>query len=105
MSYEVSFETKTIKITTYNKKVDKIEILFVEGVLTHSFETILTNNILLSIEECSIELFIKENINELELNKNYCWPIDYNNIDELESFLVDNKYKYIKIYSSYGLSG
>lgn len=35
----------------------------------------------------------------------YCWPIDYQTEQELITFLITNEYKYLKIDSSYGMSG
>ena len=34
-----------------------------------------------------------------------CWPINYTNSEELKKYLIENKYQYIKINSSYGMYG
>ena len=101
--YNVNLMEKTLNIYISHRNGQKKQIV-VTGVLTHFFENILEENIL-SIEEFQIKDFLKEQYEELELRKNYCWPIDYQNIDELMKFLNENAYVYIKIYSSFGMYG
>jgi len=105
IGYEVDLENKTVKLNTYNKKENTRVSLLAVDVLTHSFENILLDNIILAVEESSTQTFLEDNSKVLLCKKDYCWPIDYEGIDELENFLIDNEYKYIKIYSSYGLTG
>jgi len=102
--YNVNLMEKTLNIYISHRNGQKKQIV-VTGVLTHFFENILEENILLSIEEFQIKDFFKEQHEELELRKNCCWPIDYQNIDELMKFLNENAYVYIKIYSSFGMYG
>lgn len=75
------------------------------GVLTHHFENILNKNILLEIKEWPLKCFFQEQQSEIEEKEAYCWPIFYQNKEELERFLQIERYKYIKISSSYGLWG
>ncbi len=105
ISYSVDFRGKTLSMQAYLEKKNQYIVLVMKDVLTHQFENILNENILLDIEEASIDCFINDNIKLLKNAKDYCWPIIYDNIDELKKYLLQNKYKYIKIYSSFGLCG
>lgn len=105
ISYEVDLRGKTLKLITYNKQKDNNQTLFTEGVLTHLFEDVLANSIILSVDEQTIEMFLKENSDELAQKEGECWPIFYDGLNELKDYLVNNNYKYIKIYASYGLCG
>ena len=105
VAYNVNLEEGYIVIQTYNndrKKQGKLKFL---EVLTHSFKCIINYNIIYDIQECEIEVFFRENKEELIKMKGYCWPINYKTEKELMEFLKTNEYKYIKIYSSYGMFG
>ncbi|MCI9418853.1 MAG: hypothetical protein HFG32_02385 [Eubacterium sp.] len=47
----------------------------------------------------------KDHREELIKKKGYCWPINDQTEEELTDFLAENKYTYIRINSSYGMSG
>ena len=104
-SYNVNFKNKTIEICAQDRKGERMSQFIAKDVLTHSFQSILEYNIILDIEECNIDDFIKDNLSTLEKKKQECWPVDYQNIQDLKKFINDNKYKYIKIRCSYGLQG
>lgn len=103
VGYSVNLEEKSMVIQTTNNN-EKKQICFSE-VLTHCFKCIIEYNIILDIQECEISSFFKDNKDELIKMEGYCWPIDYQNEQELIDFLVVNEYKYIKINSSYGMFG
>lgn len=105
VSYSVNFSDNTIVLRTHNEDKEKDEKLEFLEVLTHSFYGALKYNQILAINEYEIDNFIKDNKEILERTKNYCWPVDYQSIDELKAFLSYNGYKYIKVMSSYGMSG
>lgn len=105
IGYNVNVEKKTIDILTYNNVKKKQITVSFTGVLTHSFKCIIDYNIIADINVCDVKEFVKENKEELKSMEGYCWPIDYNDEEELNRFLVNDKYKYIKILSSYGMSG
>lgn len=105
ISYCVDFETKTLSMRAYLVKKDQQIELVMKDVLTHHFENILNENILLDIEETHIDCFMDENIELLKNAKDDCWPMVYDDIDGLKKYLLQNRYKYIKIYSSFGLCG
>lgn len=105
VSYTFNFQKKSLIIYTINEKNNKKSKIIVNGVLTHYFMNILEYNIILSVEERDILSFYDENKSILENQKAYCWPIDYEEREELEKFLAVNRYKYIKILASYGLCG
>lgn len=105
ISYEVDLNAETLKLHTYNNKKLSNETLKAYGVLAHSFENILKNSVIFSVDEFPLEIFFKDNLVEIKKGEDYCWPTCYEEINELKCFLVDNKYKYIRIDSSYGLCG
>lgn len=105
VGYSVNLKEKSVIINTYNaskKKQGKIHFL---EVLTHSFECVLDYNQLLNIYECEISRFVNDNRDELMKLAGCCWPIVYQTEQELITFLITNEYKYLKIDSSYGMSG
>lgn len=103
--YHVDFKGKTLFIKMHSDKANHETVFFAQDVLTHCFENILVDNIILSIDELTIDNFISCNRSLLLDKKSYCWPIQFQSIDNLADYLVQNKYKYIVIYSSYGLCG
>ncbi len=105
VSYNMDFSSKTLEMYTYNEKYNKKGKFIASGVLTYFFESVLESNIILDIDEWKIESFFMENLALLEKMKNHCWPIPYQETQELKDFLVINGYKYIKIVSAYGLFG
>lgn len=105
VSYSVDIEKKKVQINTCNHENKKRMVLLFSEVLTHSFNCILECNILLDVTENDVELFIKNNSVELEEMKNFCWPINYDRVDELINYLVQNEYRYYVISSSLGMSG
>lgn len=105
IAYSVNLEEKSMVIHTYNNAKKKhAKICFFE-VLTHSFKCIIDYNIILDIQECEMGFFFEDNKEELIKMKDYGWPVDYLTEQELMDFLITNEYKYIKIYSSYGMDG
>lgn len=104
-SYQVDLTEKTLILHSYNPYNNQTESFLASGVLTHSFENILPNSIILCVEDLAIEAFIKDNREELEAKKQYCWPIYFEDIQSLQLFLIRNSYRYIRISSSYGLCG
>ncbi len=105
ISYEINFNNKTIVIYTTNEAKGRKGKLEFFDVLTHSFACVLDYNQIIDVGECGIDIFLKDNMEELNKMRNYCWPIDYQDIQELEHYLRSNHYKYIKIRSSYGMCG
>lgn len=102
IKYSVDFENSKIIINTINEDEARIDIIF-EDILTCAFEEQQKNSIILDIEERTIKEFINDNI-EL-LKRDYGWPIVYNNIEELNSIIEAQKYKYYILQSSYGMHG
>ena len=62
-------------------------------------------NQIFDVSEYEIGSFIDDNKADLEELQGYCWPVEYQNEDELKNYLFVNCYKYIKVNSSYGLFG
>jgi len=102
ISYNVNFNSNEI-IFNASSYEDKNIIITFKEVLVHSFKIEMPNSIILDIEKFNIEKMIEENKELLEENKNYCWPILYDNMDELAKKLKN--YNYYTINSSYGLCG
>ena len=102
-SYSVDFEAKKIILNLFYEENEN-KVCFTD-VLTHSFDTILQKNQILSIEEYTIDYFITQNYEMIIDMQPYCWPIYYETMPELKQTLLKNQYKYFIIYSSYGLNG
>lgn len=105
VEYSVNLKEKEVIIYTYNNAEKKQRKIQFWEVLTHSFQCIIDCNIILDIYEDEISSFVNDNQEELTKMSGYCWPIDYQTEQELTDFLITNKYKYITINSSYGMSG
>lgn len=105
VNYNVDLQEKKLTIQTYNNYEKRKKKIVFSDVLTHLFKGALEWNQVLDIFEREISCFVKDNQKELQEMEGYCWPICYQTEQELFSFLNDNKYKYIIIDSSYGMSG
>lgn len=107
ISYEVDLRNRKIIIHTEYRDlmVGKNADVIFHGVLAHSFQTELSGSIIFDIDKYEITQFLKDNIDLLKKEKNYCWPIDYNTVEELTEKLVRDQYSYYVISSSYGLHG
>lgn len=107
LSYTVNLEKSSILLLVCgeNKNVDTIQQVVFSDVLCHNFQVELQGSVISDLLEHNISTFIKNNINLLKINQQYCWPIFYKNINELEKFLTVNNYIYFEITSSYGLNG
>lgn len=106
-SYEVDLKNQKINIHAEcndSTLISKTIIIFVD-VLAHFFENQLNGSIIFDIEKYEIVQFIKDNIDLLKKQKNYCWPMDYNTDQELIEKLCKEQYSYYVISSSYGLNG
>lgn len=102
-SYIVNLKEQ--QIILHMEHQNKNTNIIFSNVLVHFFENELSGSILLDIEEYSINQFIKDNCRLLEQRKNYCWPIDYDTIEQLSEELQKEQYYYYVISSSYGLNG
>lgn len=105
ISYEVDLRNRKIIIhTEYHDStlIKNTDVIFYD-VLVHSFRTELSGSIIFDIDKYEIIQFLKDNSELLKKEKNYCWPMDYNTIEELTERL--DQYSYYVISSSYGLSG
>lgn len=105
VQYSVNLSEQKLILQMYNNETKAEGKISFSDVLTHSFRCILDYNQILDIDEYGIDSFIVDNKAELQELKGYCWPINYQNQEELKTFLMDNGYKYIRINSSYGLFG
>lgn len=105
VEYCVNLSEKKLVIQTYNNNEKKERRICFFDVLTHSFKCVLDYNQILNISESEIGSFIVDNKAALQELEGYCWPINYQNEEELNAFLIVNDYKYIKVNSSYGLFG
>lgn len=106
-SYEVDLRNERIILHTLYENKNKIEhtdVIF-DGVLCHMFEHHLHGSIILDIKDYDIQLFIKDNSEQLTKDKDFGWPMIYANTAELAEKLTQAQYKYIVIMSSYGLNG
>lgn len=107
VSYKVELRNQKIIFNTEYCKykiLKNMDIIF-KDVLGHYFENQLYGSTILNIEEYRVSRFIEDNEELLNEHKDYCWPIDYDKIEDLEKKLAEEKYYYYVIISSYGLSG
>lgn len=104
ISYEVNLEERYIKIVLNNDKKER-KILCFSNVLTHVFEDIVENSIIMEISEQNIRSFFIENHDMLNKKKDYCWPVDYQNLRQLEKIILKENLRYFVLKSSYGLYG
>lgn len=103
-SYQVDFTSLKIEMDTVTELEEQRKIVFEEFFAYH-FEDPLPNSILLDIVEVEIEIFIQVNKELLETRKDYYWPMDYDDMEELITHLKENDYHCFEIQSSYGLNG
>ncbi|GAA0134814.1 hypothetical protein YSY43_16540 [Paenibacillus sp. YSY-4.3] len=105
ISYEVDLKNHKIIIhTIQNPGSTSTEIVFCD-VLAHLFETQLEGSIIFDVNEYELSYFFKDNHELLEKQKNSCWPMEYDTIEELTEKLVKEQYTYYVVTSSYGLNG
>lgn len=93
ISYNVNLKNKVIKLQTQSEEGKLVNIIF-SDVLAHVFENQLYGSIILDIEKRDTEQFFREKKNLLKEKKNYSWPIEYNEILELEKLIKEEKYSY-----------
>lgn len=109
LSYIVDLQNDQITIHTKyedgdERIIEETDIVFVD-VFSHMFEQQLKGSIILDVCEYDISHFIKDNLELLEKNKNYGWPMMFESIDDIERKLQEERYKYIILMSSYGMNG
>ena len=109
--YEVDFEKEELKLF-FNiespyvpelRKNNKKAVIIFSGLLTHAFKYEHHQNILSDIYKYDIETFIKENKELLRESRNYCWPLFFDDFDDLKTKLLKQKCNYYVIESSNGL--
>lgn len=103
ISYVVNLKNQ--EIILHMEYLNKSTDVIFSKVLGHFFENELSGSIMLDITEYSINQFVKDNNELLKQRKNYCWPIDYDYIEQLTEKLQKEQYCYYVISSSYGLGG
>ncbi|MCM3631123.1 hypothetical protein M3194_27805 [Paenibacillus glycanilyticus] len=105
VSYEVDLQNDRITLHTLNEaSLQQTDIVYTD-VLCHSFEHQMKRSIILAITEYQISNFIAGNLGMLQKGKDYGWPVFFETIDELEKTLVEGKYRYFNLLSSYGMNG
>ena len=107
--YRVDFEAQILTMNTIyynhaNETIENTDVVFA-GYLTHVFNHVTKDNIIFDIEEYPIHLFLEYEYELLKANKNYGWPVFYNDENGLSEFLQSNQYKVFQISSSCGLCG
>ncbi|KUP22394.1 hypothetical protein [Paenibacillus sp. DMB5] len=96
-SYQVDLKNhKIILYTEAPSNSERVEVSF-EDVLAHRFETQLEGSIILDIQEYGLNRFFENNNELLEKQKDYCWPMHYDSIDELSIQLMKEGYLYYVI--------
>lgn len=111
--YEVNFEKNELKIffkiespyVPELRKNNKEATIIFSGLLTHAFEYEHHQNIMSDIYKCDIEIFINENKELLKESRMYCWPVFFENLDDLKTKLLKIGCNYYVIEASKGLVG
>ena len=102
LAYTVDFENKEITMKTINIKHEIIFVKF-KDVLVHYFEMAMPDSIIFDIDEYERRKVVKEERELLKNTKAFCWPLAYENENDLIEKLEG--YKYYIINSSSGLTG
>ena len=114
LAYTVDLANKTIRLDTTWSSKERSEHTLVEfrGVLTHYFIGDCHQNVLTSIEEEPLEIFLSENLALLQEMKYTCWPCMYaHSYDEcgnenlLRQRLQEEQVKYFRLYAAIGVDG
>lgn len=104
VSYEVDIYKKQLQIKTkYYDKEDTI-ITF-EGLLGHHFQNVTYSNVIFNILQVSIDCFIEENKEELEIGMGAAFPIYGKSCETLREYLKERKLKVFIINAVLGLKG
>jgi hypothetical protein len=87
-----------------NQKVEYTDVVF-SNVITHRFDAITSKTVLFDIEETQAQL-IYEQDEELFLRlKNYGWPFQYQDLDDLLHTFDKKSMRAFRVHSSCGLDG
>ena len=82
LTYTVDFENKEITMKTINRKREIIFVKF-KDVLVHYFEMAMPNSIIFDIDEYEGRKVVKEERELLKNTKAFCWPLAYENENDL----------------------
>lgn len=103
--YIIDFTSQTIRLESYDEKLQIGYVLHAKGVLSHSFYHVQDCSIILDVEECELSHFLSLYQEDLEAGKYYHWPLYFRDLHHLEQILRTEQYRYISISSSSGLYG
>ena len=87
-----------------DQKVEYVDIVF-SNVITHQFETITSQTVIFDIEETQPELIYKQDEALFLRLKNYGWPFQYHDPEDLLQKLNKMNIRAFRIHSSCGLDG
>ena len=105
LSYEIDLSNERISIKTLNTSNENVDLIF-KNVLGYHFENEMKNSIILDIGKySSINSFIKDYKELLEQRRDYVWPIQYDELAELEEKLISESYSCYFVTPSLGLEG
>ncbi|WP_228463365.1 hypothetical protein [Listeria seeligeri] len=104
LSYQADFENSQLIMYVKDEKNIKYKIIF-EGLFTFCFEHQMPSSIILDIVKKATYSFVSENSELLSEGKNYFWPLDYEDEDELQDYLNEKNLNYYELQASYGLNG
>lgn len=103
LRYWVDFEKHTLYMDTQTEGGEMVSIQFI-GLLAHHFETVIQYNILLGIDEITIDGFFNRYKELLDNSLPYGFPA-FCSIEELREQMSQDKIRIFVIYSSLGLCG
>ncbi len=84
--------------------IEYTDVVFTD-VLVHSFEDLLSGNILFDVEPQAIDDFVKEEAARFKRHKPYGWPPHYETPKQYKAFLRDSGYTVYQLGASLGMSG
>lgn len=103
IKYNVDLKENNIEMTV--ELYDGMQNICFYNTLTHYFAHILSGNVIGDIYEIEAKYFIEDNKDILWEGKNFCWPLDYDDMYGLEENIKENKYKIYIIEGAYGFDG
>jgi hypothetical protein len=87
-----------------DQKIEYVDIVF-SNVITHRFDTITSRNVIFDIEETQPELIYNQDEDLFLRLKNYGWPFQYKDLDDLLHTLNNKSIRAFRVQSSCGLEG
>ena len=103
--YSVNIEERSLIIHTCHEDRNILTDIIFTDVMTHSFDCVMPDSIILDLTERSIVDFVDDNLDQLLELQPFGWPVFYRSMTELEDLLAAENFHYFALSSSYGMFG